>query len=154
MVSWQPCVFCDVSAEKGFAIVYEDHDFVAFKDIAPAAQLHLQVIPKKHIESVRSLGKIDTELVRSMADIGDKLLDDYGVKPKKRKMGFHIPPYYSVSHLHLHVQALPYVPRFKAVKYPIFRGNGSNHKGLSWFVGVEQAIRILESGRSIGILPC
>jgi hypothetical protein len=69
-------------------------------------------------------------------------------------MGFHIPPFNSIDHLHLHVQALPYRSSIIAKKYPVVKGSGSHHKGFSWFVEVEQAIRILESGKKVGTLPC
>lgn len=49
------CVFCDVSAKKGFSIVYEDDKFVAFEDISPAAVVHVQVVPKKHIGNCQIL---------------------------------------------------------------------------------------------------
>ncbi|KAF9449763.1 HIT-like protein [Macrolepiota fuliginosa MF-IS2] len=166
------CAFCNISIERGFRIVYEDNDFVVFQDIAPAARVHVQVVPKKHIggfglvdfsslfcltmipATVRSLNRSDVQLVRSMREIGNKILSDNNTSYDMRKMGFHIPPFNSIDHLHLHVQAMPYFSRIRAISYPISKGSGSNHKGVSWFVEVEQAIQILQSGRRIGILPC
>jgi hypothetical protein len=70
------------------------------------------------------------------------------------RMGFHIPPYNSVNHLHLHVQAMPY--RFmRFLKYPIRKPRiYGDFKGYTWFVEVKQAIAILEAGRKIRVTPC
>lgn len=70
------------------------------------------------------------------------------------RMGFHIPPYNSVNHLHLHVQGLPYKSLAKKAKYPVASGYGYYHKGFSWFVDVSQAIQILENGGRVGVFPC
>ncbi|KAJ7056856.1 oxalate decarboxylase [Mycena amicta] len=43
------CPFCAVSADNGFTIIWEDSDFVAFKDRTPASEHHFQLIPKAHI---------------------------------------------------------------------------------------------------------
>lgn len=67
------------------------------------------------------------------------------------RMGFHIPPFNSVNHLHLHLHALPYHGVLK-LEYPISKGRES--KGFSWFVEVDQAIEILQRGKTIGVLPC
>ncbi|KAJ7146754.1 HIT-like domain-containing protein [Mycena epipterygia] len=109
-----PCQFCNVSATNGFNIIWEDEVFVAFRDRRPASEYHIQLIPKRHIASVKSLQKKDAELVRTMKIIGEKLLDDLGLLPSMRVMGFHIPPFNSVDHLHLHVQGLPYMPLRRA----------------------------------------
>ena len=49
----EDCIFCkiingDIPSEK----VYEDESVLAFKDIHPAAPIHVLVIPKKHIKSL------------------------------------------------------------------------------------------------------
>ena len=49
----EDCIFCkiikgEVPSEK----VYEDESVLAFKDIEPAAPIHVLVIPKKHIKSL------------------------------------------------------------------------------------------------------
>lgn len=62
------------------------------------------------------------------------------------RLGFHIPPFISVDHLHLHVQALPYKSYDKSLKYPIAEGNHGYSKGWGWFVTTEQTIKILEGG--------
>ncbi|KAF9007407.1 HIT-like domain-containing protein [Cyathus striatus] len=148
------CTFCNVSVEAGFNVVYEDDEFFAFKDHKPAAVHHIQVIPKAHIDSVKSLRQEDAELVKHMETIGHKLLDKFDVDKSMRVMGFHIPPFNSVYHLHLHVQAMPYTSSRRAAKYPVSIGYGTHQKGFSWFVEVGQAIRILEQGHRIQVLPC
>ncbi|KAJ7266553.1 HIT-like protein [Mycena rebaudengoi] len=148
-----PCAFCQVTQSEGFNIVYEDETFVAFQDHKPAAVHHIQVIPKRHIKSVKSLQKQDLDLVINMKNIGDKLLDDLHVASSMRVMGFHIPPFNSVNHLHLHVHGLPYKP-LRQSKYPISAGYFGYQKGFSWFIEVNQVLRSLEQGRNIHWFPC
>jgi len=148
------CIFCNVSKENGFKIVFEDNRFVAFEDINPASAHHFQVVPKEHISSVKDLGIDDVQLVEKMADIGHQVLDARNVPRSHRKLGFHIPPYYSVAHLHMHVQSLPYVSLTKAFKYPIVGGFGRYQKGFSWFAEAGQTARILERGKAVKISPC
>lgn len=119
-------------------------------------------------------------LVRSMSEIGHHILDNLdvpstsrrravvnligGTQPVERssyneceniyRLGFHIPPFNSVNHLHMHVQALPYISFARRAKYPVVRGGTRYPKGFSWFVEVSQSIQILERGSRIGIFPC
>ncbi|KAJ7651084.1 HIT-like domain-containing protein [Roridomyces roridus] len=147
------CPFCDVSEKTGFRVIWEDETFTAFRDRKPAAEQHIQVIPKKHIVSVRSLRKQDADFVKTMKSVGDRLLDDLDVPQSMRVMGFHIPPFNSINHLHLHVQGLPYKPMRKP-KYTISSGFGPFYKGFGWFVTAEQTVKVLETGRTVGVLPC
>jgi len=156
------CPFCDVSVEKGFDILLEDHIFVVFRDHNPSSAHHIQVITKEHIPSIKSLRKPEAQLVKMMRDIGHKSLDKLSVprSSEHRKLGFHIPPYISVPHLHMHAQGLPYISLLRQVKYPVvpggrwWFGGAGKHKGFSWFCDVEQAIAILESGGRVRVGPC
>lgn len=47
------CLFCKiVNKEIPAQIVFEDENYLAFKDISPQAPIHVLVIPKAHIESL------------------------------------------------------------------------------------------------------
>ncbi|KAL0945497.1 hypothetical protein HGRIS_000981 [Hohenbuehelia grisea] len=150
------CIFCAVSVENGFDIVWENQSFVAFRDHRPAALHHIQLIPRTHIESVKALSKADIQLAQEMEEIGHHILDELGVARNMRRLGFHIPPFNTVSHLHLHVQALPYNSFWRRLKYPVISagGTGKYQKGPSWFAEVGQVIRILERDGRVGALWC
>jgi histidine triad (HIT) family protein len=46
-MSMTDCLFCKIAAKQiPSSIVYEDEDLLAFKDIHPAAPVHLLIIPK------------------------------------------------------------------------------------------------------------
>ena len=58
------CIFCKiVNGEIPSNKVYEDELVLAFKDIHPAAPVHILVIPKKHIESAVALTEEDDALI-------------------------------------------------------------------------------------------
>ena len=48
-----------INRELPGRFVYEDDDFVAFRDIAPAAPVHVLVVPRKHLDSIAALGAED-----------------------------------------------------------------------------------------------
>ena len=56
----EDCLFCKiVKGELPSKKVYEDEEVLAFKDINPAAPIHILVIPKKHITSLAYVKKED-----------------------------------------------------------------------------------------------
>jgi histidine triad (HIT) family protein len=51
------CIFCKIAAGQIPAtIVYEDEDLIAFNDIRPAAPVHMLIIPRKHFDTLSSVG--------------------------------------------------------------------------------------------------
>ncbi|XP_056851372.1 bifunctional adenosine 5'-phosphosulfate phosphorylase/adenylylsulfatase HINT4-like isoform X2 [Raphanus sativus] len=69
----------------------------------------------------------------------EKFVEFQDIKPAARRFGFHQPPFNSVDHLHLHCFALPFMPRWKFVKY----------KSLGPFGGFIEAETLLEKIRPL-----
>ncbi|CAN1174609.1 Bifunctional adenosine 5'-phosphosulfate phosphorylase/adenylylsulfatase HINT4 [Linum perenne] len=79
---------------------------------------HYLVIPVKHIATVNDLRRREEDytLVNHMLQVGRTLLQQDAPESKHR-FGFHQPPFNSVNHLHLHCFALPFIPKWKHIKY-------------------------------------
>ena len=68
------CIFCkiikgEIPSEK----VYEDEYVLAFRDINPAAPIHILIIPKKHIDSLACLEEDDKEYVWKIHEAMNKI---------------------------------------------------------------------------------
>ncbi|KAL9558724.1 hypothetical protein MBANPS3_000771 [Mucor bainieri] len=56
-------------------------DLIAFKDRSPSAQVHLLIIPKNHIRTVKNLDGGDVVLLEKMIALGKELLRQQGFNP-------------------------------------------------------------------------
>jgi len=105
------CVFCAiVEGREKAAVVFEDDTLIAFRDIHPDAEIHIQLIPKQHIANINALGEEHRELIYKMEATAQEILKEAlgptrEAQMKKTKLGFHVPPYNSVNHLHMHLLA-------------------------------------------------
>ena len=58
------CLFCKIIKKEHPAdIVWETDDVVIFKDIRPAARVHLLVVPKRHLASVKDADDADQAML-------------------------------------------------------------------------------------------
>ncbi|GLT91054.1 hypothetical protein SLE2022_089640 [Rubroshorea leprosula] len=115
-----PCVFCQIAGKSSSTpLLHSDDKVVAFQDIKPAAFRHYLVIPVEHIPTVKDLRRRseDYSLVLHMLNVGQTLLRKDAPEAEQFRFGFHQPPFNSVNHLHLHCFALPFIPRWKHIKY-------------------------------------
>ena len=58
------CIFCKIANKEIPAdIVYEDEKILAFKDLNPAAKVHVLVIPKHHISSLNDINEENCNVI-------------------------------------------------------------------------------------------
>ena len=68
------CIFCKIANGEIPSIkVFENEKIVAFNDINPKANIHVLIVPKKHIESIKHLEEADKELVGEMFLVAQKI---------------------------------------------------------------------------------
>lgn len=98
------CIFCKIiKKEIPSEIVYENDKVVAFNDIRPISPVHLLIVPKEHIESIKSRNSeiIAKELIKAAKEIAlQKNLQGYKLLFNVGREGGQI-----VDHLHLHLLA-------------------------------------------------
>jgi histidine triad (HIT) family protein len=60
----QDCIFCKIAGKEiPVDIVYENEQVLVFRDVKPAAPVHLLIIPKKHIPALSELSEEDSALM-------------------------------------------------------------------------------------------
>ena len=104
----EDCLFCKIiKGEISSTKVYEDEDILAFKDINPAAPIHILVIPKKHITSLAELQKDDEILIGKIYSVINKIAQEQGVKEKGYRVIVNCGEDggQEVMHLHFHLLA-------------------------------------------------
>lgn len=113
------CIFCKIVAKQIPAgVVYEDEDLLAFKDINPAAPVHLLVIPKQHVATLSDCTDAHAAVLGKMLALAPKLAAEHGISVKHGPDGQRSGGYKTlincgpdggqeVYHLHLHVYGGP-----------------------------------------------
>lgn len=70
----EDCIFCKIiKKEIPSAIVYEDEEILAFRDIHPVAPVHILVIPKKHISSIMQIEQEDENVIGKIYSVIQKI---------------------------------------------------------------------------------
>ena len=104
------CLFCTLAAEGEH--VRADGEFVALRDIDPKADVHLLVLPRRHVDTLRDVGAMPPdEAGRMVAFVAETAreagLEDYRVIVNVGPGGGQ-----TVFHLHWHVLGGGRLPGF------------------------------------------
>ena len=97
----QDCIFCKiVRGELPSKKVFEDEKTIAFENIKPAAEIHILIVPKKHVGTFMDLNDEMNDLVHAAQEV---------VKSKKVESAYKLVVngggYQEVPHFHLHLLA-------------------------------------------------
>jgi histidine triad (HIT) family protein len=113
------CLFCKIAAKQiPSSVVYEDDDMMAFKDIHPAAPVHLLIIPKLHVATLQECNESHTALLGKMLALAPRLAQEHGCAVTYDAAGAPAGGYKTlinsgpdggqeVYHLHLHMVGGP-----------------------------------------------
>lgn len=102
----EECIFCRIVAgEVPSDIVYQDEDFLAFRDILPKAPTHVLIIPRTHITSVAELTEGQQKLAGRLIIIAKNLAEKEGIAKKGYRLVINCGSEGGqvVPHLHLHL---------------------------------------------------
>ncbi|GIY66881.1 histidine triad nucleotide-binding protein 3 [Caerostris darwini] len=132
----EKCLFCCIK-DKSTEIIFEDEEYLAFRDIKPATSHHYLIIPKSHMTNTSSLLPSDIPIVKRLVEIGEIILKNNSASISDARFGFHVPPFNSIRHLHLH--AISCVNEMGFISRLIFKPDSY------WFITASTLIEKLEN---------
>ena len=101
------CIFCKIiNGEIPSSKVYEDEYCLAFKDLNPAAPVHVLVVPKTHIESLDCVNEENIDIVSKVVSAIPAVAKAAGVQNGYRVItNIGEDGCQSVKHIHFHLMS-------------------------------------------------
>ncbi|HEX5411195.1 MAG TPA: histidine triad nucleotide-binding protein [Terriglobia bacterium] len=100
------CIFCKIiERQQPARIVYEDDQAVAIEDIHPQAPVHLLVMPRKHLPSLKEAEIADGALLGHLFTVAAHLARERQLDGKGYRTVINDGPWagQTVDHLHVHL---------------------------------------------------
>lgn len=98
------CLFCNIA--KGTVhtnFVFESPEVMAFNDISPKAPVHILILPKSHIPSVRDMTDADAATLGQMFVAARNIAKERNLDSFKLVLNVGREAGQIVDHLHLHL---------------------------------------------------
>jgi histidine triad (HIT) family protein len=102
----QACIFCQIlKREKPGRIVYEDELAAVLEDIHPQAPVHLLIVPRKHLVSLREAAEGDETLIGHLFLIAARMARERNIAAQGYRTVINNGRYggQTVDHLHVHL---------------------------------------------------
>ena len=101
------CVFCQVHNDESHRVIYSNSHCVAVLDKYPVVQGHCLVIPRRHVEKLQDLTKVEVlSLFDAITKVEDALLSlklGDGVDLRQHYRPFLEESMLKVNHVHFHL---------------------------------------------------
>ena len=100
------CIFCKiVNGEIPAEIVFQNEEFLAFRDINPQASTHILVIPKNHIGAVSQTTEQHEDFLGRLILVANRIAQLENILDSGYRLVINCGPEGGqvVPHLHLHV---------------------------------------------------
>jgi len=136
------CVFCNMSQKD---VLFENERLFIINDIKPDAEHHYLVIPKEHIGNVNTLNASHCAIVREMISCGQQFLESILNEKEEENsssnllMGFHVPPFNSIEHLHMHCLSGNWKSLFSGFSFL---------ENSWWFIKATRLLEVLHERKS------
>jgi histidine triad (HIT) family protein len=97
----EDCLFCTLYREGDH--VHTGAGFVAIRDINPQADVHLLILPERHVSSFKEIGEFPAEEAKRMLEFVAETAEQAGLDDYR--LAVHVGPRagQTVFHLHWHI---------------------------------------------------
>jgi histidine triad (HIT) family protein len=102
------CIFCKIiKGELPSQKVFENDQFLVFKDIYPQTDTHLLVIPKVHITSLADVTAEQMDVITNMHKVAFEVIDKNNLRQKGFRLVINTGKEggQTVFHLHMHIMS-------------------------------------------------
>jgi histidine triad (HIT) family protein len=100
-VSASECLFCKLVADGEH--VHKADGFVAINDINPKADVHLLVLPERHVDTFRDVGEFSADEAKRMLEFVAEAAREAGLEDYRVIVNVGRGAGQTVFHLHWHV---------------------------------------------------
>ena len=98
------CIFCKiVKKELPAKFAFESENIIAFPDLNPHADIHLLIVPKKHIAGMQDITQMDGDLLAGVFEVVKKLVFQYNLGDNLYRVAVNGGKAQHVPHLHFHL---------------------------------------------------
>lgn len=100
------CIFCKIIAGTiPSAKVYENGQVYAFNDLNPQAPVHILIVPKEHVASIRDITAAQGPLLAAITEAANAIADEKGIGTSGYRLVVNYGPQsgHTVWHLHYHL---------------------------------------------------
>jgi histidine triad (HIT) family protein len=99
------CLFCRLYREGEH--VAKTKGFVAINDVKPQAEVHLLVLPERHVDTFRDIGEFPSSEAKRMLEFVAEAAQDAGLSDYQVQVNVGPAAGQTVFHLHWHVLGRP-----------------------------------------------